>query len=800
MPETTWAWAHPERWPWALGVFLLGLGLVWRAYGSGMFGRLKGAALCKVLLWALLALMVCDPLRVEEAARKKANELVMAVDGSIRMTLASEVKGKSSGEAVNEALDFSKPWMAKLEEVFKLRLVEAGDRLRGLPDIAEVKFEGTRGELLRTVRSLRSGGPARALGAVVLLTDGGAVDAALVDELFKEQGSAVFPVQVRETAVTADLALEDVRVAQSPFEDAPVTLTVAVKALGWAGKGWTVVVLDESGKVLVNGKGTVSSEAESGTARLKLTGIKPGVSFLRVRLGDGTKKPEELASEAWAESVGVGEVTALNNERRLAVDRGMGPYRVLYVSGRPNWEYKFLRRALAGDAEIQLPALIRIAKREPKFEWRGRSGETSNPLFRGFGAQGEEEVQRYDKPVMIRLEARDAEELRDGFPKSAAELFGEYRAVVLDDVEAAFFSAEQQRLLERFVTERGGSVLMLGGQESFREGGYEHTPLGRMLPIYLDKVTEEVPLEDGRLNLTREGWLEPWLRLRASDADEEARLSQMPGFFAMNRAFSIKPGAALMATVTDEYQKSWPALVTQRFGSGRVTGLLLADLWRWGMRGEMERADLEKLWRQVFRWSVVDVPDALELQVTDAEGQSQGGKVKQLTMRVRDAAFLAVDDALVRFEVTREGGEKVVLYGDPSLREAGLFEAEFVNAVAGNYRVEAVVEKMAEAEGDGVGTPLLMGKKATGWVHDPVPTATADLRPATDWMQRLAEGTGGQVIGLSQMATLPDLLAKLNVPVMDRRVEPLWHGGWVFVLVLGLLVGEWVLRRRAGLS
>jgi uncharacterized membrane protein len=798
MPETTWAWAHPERWPWALGVFLLGLGLVWRAYGSGMFGRLKGAALCKVLLWALLALMVCDPLRVEEAARKKANELVMAVDGSIRMTLASEVKGKTSGEAVKAALDFSQPWMAQLEEVFKLRLVEAGDRLRGVPDIAEVKFEGTGGELLRTVRALRSGGAPRSLGAVVLLTDGGAADAALAEELVKEKGAAVFPVQVRETPVNADLALEEVRVAQSPFEDAPVTLTVAVKALGWKDRSWTVVVLDEGGKVLASGTGKVPGEVESGTARLKLTGIKPGVSFLRVRLGDGAKKPEELAVEGWAEGVGVGEVTVLNNERRLAVDRGMGPYRVLYVSGRPNWEYKFLRRALAGDAEIQLPALIRIAKREPKFEWRGRSGETSNPLFRGFGAQGEEDVQRYDKPVMIRLEARDAQELRDGFPKSAAELFGEYRAVVLDDVEAAFFSAEQQRLLERFVTERGGSVMMLGGQESFREGGYEHTPLGRMLPVYLDKVTEEVPLEDGRLNLTREGWLEPWLRLRASDADEEARLSQMPGFFAMNRAFSIKPGAALMATVTDEYQKSWPALVTQRFGSGRVTGLLLADLWRWGMRGEVERADLEKLWRQVFRWSVVDVPDALELQVTDAEGQ--GGKVKALSMRVRDAAFLAVDDALVRFEVSREGGEKVVLYGDPSLREAGLFEAEFVNAMAGNYRVEAVVEKMAEAEGDGAGAPQLMGKKATGWVHDPVPATTADLRPATDWMQRLAEGTGGQVIGLSEMAKLPDLLAKLNVPVMDRRIEPLWHGGWVFLLVLGLLVGEWILRRRAGLA
>lgn len=796
MPETTWAWAHAERWPWALGVFLLGLVLVGRAYRGLWHGRLRWAALCKLLLWALLAVMVCDPLRVEEAARKKANELVVAVDGSVRMSLPAAEKLPPVGEAVREALAFSQPWMARLEETYKLRLVEAGDRLRGLPEIKEARYEGTSGELLRAVRSLRGGGAARSLGAVVLVTEGGAVDAALVEEVVKEKGVAVFPVLAREAEVRGDLALEEVRVAQSPFEDAPVTVTVVVKALGWKGRSWTVAVLNEAGKVLSSGKGTVTGEAESGTARLRLTGLKPGVSFLRLRLGDGERTPEALAAAGWNE--GGGEVSFLNNERRLAVDRGMGPYRVLYVSGRPNWEYKFLRRALAADAEVQMPALIRIAKREPKFEWRGRAGETSNPLFRGFGAQGEAEVQRYDKPVMIRLEARDAEELRDGFPKSAEELFGGYRAVVLDDVEAAFFSVEQQRLLERFVTERGGSVLMLGGQECFREGGYEHTPLGRMLPVYLDKVTEAAALEDGRLNLTREGWLEPWLRLRASDADEEARLSQMPGFFAMNRAFSIKPGAALLATVTDEYEKVWPALVTQRFGSGRVTGLLVADLWRWGMRGEAERADLEKLWRQLFRWSVVDVPDALELQVADVEGQ--GGKVKRLTMRVRDAAFQPVDDALVRFEVTRDGGGKVVLHGDPSLREAGLFEAEFVNAEVGNHRVEAVVERMTDGQDAKDGAPVLMGKKEAGWTYDPLPAALADLRPDTDWMRRLAEGTGGQVIGLSEMGRLPELLSRLNVPVMDRRVEPLWHGGGVFLLVLGLLVGEWILRRRAGLA
>ncbi len=62
---------------------------------------------------------------------------------------------------------------------------------------------------------------------------------------------------------------------------------------------------------------------------------------------------------------------------------------------------------------------------------------------------------------------------------------------------------------------------MLGGQESFRLGGYDHTPVGRMLPVYLYQAGAVSPVEDARFNLTREGWLEPWMRLRSTENDEE---------------------------------------------------------------------------------------------------------------------------------------------------------------------------------------------------------------------------------------------------------------------------------------
>ena len=83
------------------------------------------------------------------------------------------------------------------------------------------------------------------------------------------------------------------------------------------------------------------------------------------------------------------------------VDRGLGTHRILYVAGRPNWEFKFLNRALTDDEQIQLVGLIRIAKREKKFEFVGRQGEQSNPLFRGSGLTNEN-TERYDQPVLVR--------------------------------------------------------------------------------------------------------------------------------------------------------------------------------------------------------------------------------------------------------------------------------------------------------------------------------------------------------------------------------------------------------------
>ena len=94
------------------------------------------------------------------------------------------------------------------------------------------------------------------------------------------------------------------------------------------------------------------------------------------------------------------EATQANNTITAVVDQGGGPFRILYVSGRPNWEFKFLRRALQEEDELDLVGLIRIARRA-RFDFRGRT-ESSNPLFRGFGEEDEDETEQYDEAVLVR--------------------------------------------------------------------------------------------------------------------------------------------------------------------------------------------------------------------------------------------------------------------------------------------------------------------------------------------------------------------------------------------------------------
>lgn len=760
---------------WVAAALLLGLAgafLAWRSRRAWPERSWAGwaAPLLKLTGFALLVAMLLNPLVTGREFRKGANDFVILVDHGQSMALhaGEEVVGelKSAGGQPDS-------WLARLEQEFRVERHLFDQRLRSWPETGEPRFEGCRSDLVHALEQVKERFARRPLAGVLVFSDGLLTDAERIDAL--ELGFPVFPVVCQSEKPLADVGIQGAAVATSDFEDAPVTMTVNLRSENLRGENILTVVRDATGAEVARDEHLVRGDREEHAFQARFRPAKPGLAAYRI--------------EALCQGK-IAEATPRNNAWVETVDRGRGPYRVLYVCGRPNWEHKFLGRALAPDADIQLVGLVRVAKREPKFVWRGRPGETSNPLFRGFQGQSPEEEPGHDKPVLIRLNTASPEELRTGFPTVAGELFGRYQAVVLDDLEADFFTEDQQRLLERFVATRGGSLLVLGGQESLNFGGYQRTTLGQMLPVYLDGVPDGLaPPADVRLELTREGWLEPWVRLRPTEAEERERLAGQPAFRSFHRLGEVKPGASVLATAVDSSQQRYPALVTQAFGEGRVAALLLGDVWRWGMEDEAQRADMERWWRQLVRWLVADVPRFVQVETAWSD---EGLALRLVQVRVRRPDFQLEENAAVELMVTGMGNDSVEptrLIAEPSLEEPGLYTAKVPVAYPGAYRVEARVS--------GEGGELL-GEGEAGWSWNPSGAEFASLRAKPDHLERIAAKAGGRLLHRGDLEGFLRDLPRMEMPIQETWVRPLWHQPAMFLLVLGCLLGEWALRRWRG--
>lgn len=780
-----------DSWGWIAialgGASILVLFLSYR--NSPLRGASKWFALAlKTVGLILLAIALMEPVHLEEKPKKNANDLVVLADNSSGLSIPFSPSEAISSEQLKNALTTDDPiffpdWIESLSDTFRLQTFLFDRTLRRTTDFHDLAFTRPNSQLGNALTSIENRFQNRPLAATVLLTDGNATDEAVLESWLanlKEEGTdvaPVYPVVIGKTNPEAhDLSIGNIDVETSPFEDARVSLTVEANSIGNAGALASVIVSNQNDEELGR-KEIVFPENEGDQTlpvRLRLAAIAPGVSFLKVRI-------EEVGTEAKP------ELTDRNNVREVVVNQGAGPYRILYVSGRPNWEYKFLRRAITQDAELDLVGLIRIAKREPKFEWRGRTGESSNPLFRGFNSDIPEETQRYDEPVFVRLNTSGPEELRNGFPKSEADLFPHFRAIIFDDVEAGQFTQEQQELVDRFVARRGGTVIMLGGQESFQAGGWENTPIGRLLPVYLENLGRGGPSLEAAFNLTREGWLESWMRLRASQEEEYNRLAYMTPFYAINQIRAIKPGASVLATVNDSEERALPAIVTQRYGEGKSAAVTVADFWRWGMKDAEQQEELGKTWRQLLRWGVNEVPARVSLEKEETD--PGGIPMTKLSIRVRDEEFEPQDNASVLLTVTDRDGSSSLLSAEPSLDEPGLFTADYASDESAGYRIEATV---LDGEGKEIGTDEVAR------ALNPEASEFARLGPNKDQLQKIADLSGGRLIELSEVDQLPDLLKKLDLPVSEIRQHPLWHAPWLFLLALAFFIGEWAVRRRQG--
>jgi hypothetical protein len=782
---------------WLTGFFCLWLILSllhWFSYRKtvGLRARLLGTVLRSLGLAILLGCLL-EPLRSVRVPKPQANSVVVLLDNSRSMRalysgLESEgVGGKADAIVVTneslvdgfrEVIEESSEWLAPIEEVFRVRRYLFGQQVKGVDRLASWSGSDVHSQLYSSLVNVQSKLAGEAPSAIVLFTDGQTVQSPVFGAV------PIYPVLIpSESSGKRDLWIEHIGVQSSEFETAPISLQVRLGHQGLKSESVEVGLLDLEGKELELQNVTLGDAEGGGVVRFQTRPKEVGPQAYRVR----ARILRDVAGY---------ERTLDNNQRLVTVDRGMGPYRVLYLSGRPNWEFKFLRRALNEDPEMLLTGLVRIAKKQPKFNFRGKNGDDTNPLFSGFEDVPEETKEKIDEPVFARLGVQSKDELTNGFPKDAEELFA-YSVVIIDDLELEFFTTAQLQLLRQYVTQRGGSLLVLGGQESLRGRNFKDSILGQMLPVYGDTAEPEMIeprveqefVEGVRYGLTREGWLQPFLRLKDNEAEERRRLESMPGFYVWNRVGGVKAGARVLAEGTQGDGRSVPLLAVQKFGKGTTGALMVGDMWRWALMSSEESASpVAQAWRQLVRGLMVDVPKRV---VLETEYDQSIPNLRRIYVRVKDRSYLAMDNANVRLTITLPEGQVIQSVAFPSQETAGLYESSVLLKESGVVRVDALVEAVD-------GEPV--GQGASWFVHEPEIEELKKCKVDTEALERIAKESGGEVLPLRELGGLVERIEPRNLRYTEERIEPLWHSPWWLFSALVCLAFEWWWRRRHGMA
>ena len=208
--------------------------------------------------------------------------------------------------------------------------------------------------------------------------------------------------------------------------------------------------------------------------------------------------------------------------------------------------------------------------------------------------------------------------------------------------------------------------------------------------------------------------------------------------------------------------------------------------WRWRMLTATTDQSYERFWRQAVRWLAQTSPDPVSLTLPAAPAP---GEAIPATIAARDSAFVPRADAVVNVNVTGPDGRVQSLRAEPVASSAGQFRAAIRATEPGVYRIAVDARHGQAALGTSGGTMLI------GGVDDEM----TDPRLNDDTLQRVARASNGAVIEATDTRGLVAHLDAGAPAALLAVRRDLWHTGWSFAILAGLLAAEWLFRRASGL-
>jgi len=191
----------------------------------------------------------------------------------------------------------------------------------------------------------------------------------------------------------------------------------------------------------------------------------------------------------------------------------------------------------------------------------------------------------------------------------------------------------------------------------------------------------------------------------------------------------------------------------------------------------------------MLRYLVQSSPRQFEV-AAEQDVYAPGDSVR-IVADVRDRKFQAVADARAAARVTKPSGTSVEVPLRFTARDdANVYVGEFRSDEVGRHRVELT------ASGAAIGTAGAQSEFLVAELNREFYDAALN----EELLKRIAAETGGKYYTLEEAGALVDDLTYRKTDNSRPVTKDLWDMPVNFFLLVGLLGGEWFLRKRHGLA
>jgi len=582
--------------------------------------------------------------------------------------------------------------------------------------------------------------------AVVVLSDGQHNNGPTPVQLAKLLGTKKTPIYVVGIGSAnhpQDLAVLEVKVPETVYQDSSVKGSLEIKDDAAPGQQFTVKI---------EYQGTTLWEKNFITEQRGLRSIAFDFPIKGIVGTEMQKLDRDIKFSSLPLNLQV-SVSTVKDERDTGNNNSVMRFsaiterpKVLFMDGRPRWEFRYLRNLMERDQKWDV-----------------------NNLLAGVGG---EQV----KWVRGKLPGQ--------FPPDKETLFS-YALIIFGDLPQNTFTPNELEWMREFVEQRGGGILFVDGPR-YPLRDYLTTPLKTLLPV----EWRGAALEGSSLKQTfvASGTLEGAFSL-AGDPERNKEIwagLQVPRWAAGSESL---PGSETILEISDASRKA-DSIVYRRVGAGRVLYNGIEETWRW--RYEVGDIHHQKFWNQAAKW-VMEAPFPVQDKhiARDSGAMTYApGDTAEIRVRVRDSQGRLKLDAKAEAQLYKDGRKVATVALSADGNTGGVLRGRTAALEEGEYEVRVSTTELPDSE---------IKVRSNFTVKPQGAGEMAQLHCDEELLQQLAFHSGGTYLREEEIGRLAELLRPLSQGRVVESETILWQSWWWFVPLVLLLTLEWVLRKRSGM-